>query len=73
MARKAPGAFFRFELFYAFSEGRALGAWVAPRSLRGKEEFPEAIVFAGQPFPAHTRLRALYRLGFCRLTYRYRL
>ncbi|NTV51702.1 MAG: hypothetical protein HGA76_01625 [Candidatus Firestonebacteria bacterium] len=67
-----PETFFRFRLFYTFSEDHALGALVAPLSLHGEGESSEAVDFAGQLFPAHTRLKALYRFDSYRLTYRYR-
>ncbi len=68
-----PAPFFRFKLFYVFFEEHALGVLAAPLSLRGEGESSEAIAFAGEQFPAHTRLKALYRFDSYRLTYRYRL
>jgi hypothetical protein len=68
-----PAPFLRFRLFYAFSEEHALGILVAPLSLRGEGESSEPIAFAGELFPAHIQLQALYRFDSYRLTYRYRL
>ncbi|MEW6516655.1 MAG: hypothetical protein AB1439_07130 [candidate division FCPU426 bacterium] len=68
----APSPFYRIRLFYAFTETQALGALAAPLSLRGEGEISAPVDFAGQRFPAGTRLQALYRFNSYRLTYRYR-
>lgn len=66
-----PGAFYRIQIIYHFTDRHHLGALYAPLSISSSGQLDRDLNFQDEIFPAATPLEATYKFNSYRLIYRF--